>query len=126
MARILVVDDDAPTRDLLRLILERVGGHEVAEAPDGKVALRIHRQEPVDLVVTDIIMPEKEGIETIREFRKDYPAVKIIAISGGGKTGPEQYLQAARGMGAMRTFKKPIKRDELLQAVNELLEEDRQ
>jgi DNA-binding response OmpR family regulator len=105
MANILVVDDEKQIRLMLRRMLEREG-HKVTEAPDGKIALKSHRENPADLVITDIIMPEMEGIK---------------AISGGGKNDPEQYLQFAKKLGADRTFTKPFERDALLKAVNEFL-----
>jgi len=96
-------------------------GYEVVDAPDGKVAMRLHQEEPADLVITDLIMPEKEGIETIMELRQTSPDVKIIAISGGGRIEPETHLKVAKGLGAMRTFTKPIEPKELLSSVRELL-----
>lgn len=119
MKRILIVDDDVQMREMLRQMLEREG-YSVADAPDGKVAMKLFGEEPADLVITDLIMPEKEGIEMIREFRRDFPEVKIIAMSGGGFIGPETYLKIAKGMGAMRTFAKPVGREELLEAIIEL------
>jgi DNA-binding response OmpR family regulator len=121
MARVLVIDDDVETLVMLREMLER-DGYEVVDAPDGDVALKLHRENPADLVIADLIMPVKEGVETIIELRQDFPEVKIIAISGGGRVKPEAYLGIAKQVGAMRTFAKPIGRDELLGAVRELLE----
>ncbi len=121
MARILIIDDDAQLRKMLRQTLERAG-YGVEEAPDGMEGMKIYRQEPMDLIITDLIMPEKDGIETIIELRKGFPEVKIIAMSGGGRIGPEDYLNMAKGLGAMRIFSKPIEREELLKAVRELLE----
>ena len=92
MSKILVIDDDKNIRSLLRDFLER-DGYEVMEAENGKVGLKLFRENGADLVITDLIMPEKEGIETIRELRRDFSDVKIIAISGGGAIGPETYLQ---------------------------------
>ena len=120
MAHILVIDDDDQIRAMLRQMLDQAG-YEVADAPDGKVAMRLHREVPAGLVITDLIMPEKEGIETIMELRRDFPEVKIIAISGGGRIEPEHYLQMAKGLGAMCSFTKPIERRKLLEAVEELL-----
>jgi DNA-binding response OmpR family regulator len=120
MARILVVDDDDQVRTMLRITLEREG-YEVEEAPDGQVAISLYHQQAVDLVITDIVMPEKEGIETIMELRRSNPDVKIIAISGGGRVNPEDYLRWAGKFGAQRSFTKPVDRVELLAAVCELL-----
>jgi DNA-binding response OmpR family regulator len=120
MARILVIDDDPQVQDMLKQFLERAG-YEVGVAPDGNAGLILHRAHPADLIITDIVMPGKEGLETIMECRRDFPAVRIIAISGGGKIGPHDYLNTARAMGAQRTFSKPFDLQELLAAVRELL-----
>jgi len=120
MARILVIDDEKPIRILLREMLERTG-YKVIEASDGKKAMALLREETVDLVITDILMPDQEGLQTIRELRRDYPQIRIIAISGGGAVGPETYLQMAKRLGADRTLTKPFSIDELLGAVGELI-----
>jgi len=117
---ILVIDDDDQFRGMLREMLERAG-YEVADAPNGKEGIRLYRENPADLVVTDIIMPEKEGIETIMDLRREFPEVKIIAMSGGGRIDPEEYLHMAEKLGAKRTFAKPVEREELLKAVGEVL-----
>ena len=122
MALILIIDDDDQFRAMLRQMLE-YEGYEVVDAPDGKEGIRIYRVKPTDLIITDIVMPKKEGIETIVELRRDFPEVKIIAMSGGGILGPDTYLQMAKGLGAMRTLTKPIKREDFLKAVWELLDE---
>jgi DNA-binding NtrC family response regulator len=121
MARILVVDDDEQVRAMLRRTLEREG-YEVEEAADGQVALDAHRRQAADLLIVDIVMPEKEGLETIFELRRDDPGVKVIAISGGGHLAPQGYLDTAARFGAQRTFAKPVDRDQLLTAIRELLE----
>jgi len=120
MVRILIIGDDVQTLNMLRQMLEREG-YEVVEAPDGKEGLRRYRESPTDLIITDIIMPEKEGIETIMELRRDFPDVKIIAMSGGGRNNPKAYLDIAENLGAQYTFAKPVEREELLKAVRELL-----
>ena len=120
MALILIIDDDDLFRAMLRQMLEREG-YEVVDAPDGKEGIRLYRMKPTDLIITDIIMPEREGLETIVELRRDFPEVTIIAMSGGGRVGPENYLKIAKGMGAQFTFEKPFQRAELLEAVQELL-----
>ncbi len=120
MARILIIDDDVQMRSRLRQMLEREG-YEVEEANNGKVALRAYKENPADLVITDIIMPEKEGLEIIRELRKDYPDVKVIAISGGGHISPDEYLYLAKAFGAQCVFAKPFERRELIEAVQELI-----
>ncbi len=121
MKRILVIDDDMQMREMLRQVLERAG-YEVEDAADGKIGLHIQRQEPVDLVITDLIMPEKEGIETIRELRRDFPQLKIVAISGGGRISANGYLNVAKTIGADRTFSKPFELKELIGTVKELLD----
>lgn len=120
MAHILIIDDDVQIREMLRQMMEREG-YEVLDAANGKVAIRIQREKPADLIITDLIMPEKEGIETIRELKQDFQDIKIIAISGGGRIGPQEYLHLAEMLGAQRTFTKPIEREALLEAVRELL-----
>ncbi len=122
MGRIMVVEDDKAVRELLREILKRAG-HEVIAAGNGKEAIALYQDTPADLIITNILMPEKEGLETIQEMRRDDPDIKIIAISGGGQIGPADYLEIARRFGARRTFSKPFDRKELLAAVDELLEE---
>jgi CheY-like chemotaxis protein len=119
MARILIIDDDSQILDMLRQTLER-DGHEVVDASDGKEGLILYRKNPTDLIITDLIMPEKEGIETIMELRQDFPDVKIIAISGGGRLEPGQYLSMAKSFGVQYTFAKPVEREDLLEAVREL------
>lgn len=120
MAQILVIDDDDQVRTLFRMILERAG-YQVEEAADGRSGARKFRENPADLIITDIIMPEQEGIQTILELRRDFPDVKIIAISGGGTTPSGTYLDLANRLGARRTFSKPIKRQQLLDAVEQVL-----
>jgi CheY-like chemotaxis protein len=119
--RILVIDDDENIRLLLRAILEREG-YQVLEASDGDKGLKEYKKNPTDLVITDLIMPGKEGIETIRDLRREFPGIKIIAVSGGGRIGPESYLKMAKGVGALRTLSKPLDRLGLLQAVEEVME----
>jgi DNA-binding response OmpR family regulator len=119
-SRILIIEDDVQIREMLRQTMEREG-YEVVDAPNGKVAMKLQREKPAALIITDLIMPEKEGIETIRELRQDFQDIKIIAISGGGRIGPEEYLDMAKMLGAQRTFAKPIERKVLLDAVRELL-----
>jgi CheY-like chemotaxis protein len=122
MPRILVIDDDDQVRAVIRLALERAG-YDVEEACDGEAAIKRYRADPADLIITDIVMPGKEGLETIMELRKDFPDVKIIAISGGGRLNPQSYLDLARKLGAFRSFSKPVARRDLLEAVSELLGE---
>ena len=120
MAKILIVDDENQIRLMLRQMFEREG-HVIMEAADGKEAIKMNKSNPADLIITDIIMPEMEGIRTIMELKKAKPDAKIIAVSGGGKNAPEQYLHFAKKLGADRTFTKPFNRDELVAAVKEIL-----
>lgn len=123
MARILVIDDDRPVRTMLRMVLERAG-YEVFDAPDGESGLDELRQHSCELVITDIVMPEREGLETIMEVRLNHPGVKIVAISGARDSAIENYLGSARHAGAHRVFPKPIPRQQLLEAVANLLGEE--
>src|SRR5688500_7238966 len=107
MARILLVDDDDSVRIALRRPLERMG-HQVVEAQNGKEALAFYRADPVDLILIDLVMPEKEGLETIRELRQGYPEVKIVAMSGGTRAcNATGLLRAAEHFGARRVLAKP-------------------
>ena len=121
MAMILLIEDESQTRKMLRQMLEG-DGYEVIEAPEGEIGIELYKEKQADLVITDIIMPGKEGMETIRELKRDFPDVKIIAISGGGRIDPADYLHMAKKFGAMRTLKKPFKREDLLAAVRDLLQ----
>lgn len=109
---------------MLRMILEEAG-YEVDDAENGAKGFERIAERTPDLVVTDIIMPEKEGLEVIATLRRDYPRVPIIAISGGGRLGPEDYLDLAGRLGADSVFIKPVDRDDLLHVVSELLERER-
>ena len=120
MARILIIDDEPQIRSMLKLMLER-DGYEVVEAPDGVEGIKVYRQNPADLIITDLIMPNKDGIGMIIELKKEYPDVKIIAMSGGGLNKPEGYLKGAKKLGAACTLTKPIDREEMLKAVKDLL-----
>jgi DNA-binding NtrC family response regulator len=118
--RILIIDDDPQIRSLLRSLFEREG-YAVAEGANGEEGLKVYRKNPADVVVTDLIMPEREGIETIIEFRRRFPQVKIIAMSGGGFIAGEEYLLLAQKVGALRTLIKPFMVNEVLSIVQELL-----
>ena len=120
MANILLIDDDDQFRNMLRQLLER-NGYEVKEASGGKEGIKLYLENPTDLIITDLIMPGKDGIETIQEFKKNFPDIKIIAISGGGRLGPEDYLHLAKMLGAQKTLTKPIELPELLEAIEKLL-----
>jgi CheY-like chemotaxis protein len=120
MATILLVDDDEQFRTMLCEVLRRAG-YEVQAACDGVEAGKLYRSQPTDLIITDLIMPEKEGLEMIREFRRDYPQAKIIAMSGGGRKGTINCLDVARMFGAQQVLEKPFSHQEILQAVHALL-----
>ena len=120
MALILIIDDEPQIRSMLKLMLER-DGYEVAEAPDGIEGIKIFRQKPADLIITDLIMPNKDGIGMIIDLKKEFPDVKIIAMSGGGLNKPEGYLKGAKKLGAVRTLTKPIDRDEMLRTIKDVL-----
>ena len=122
MARILIIDDEPQIRSMLTLMLERVG-YEIVEAPDGVAGIKIYRQHPADLIITDLIMPNKDGIGMIIDLKKEFPDVKIIAMSGGGLNKPDGYLKGAKKLGAACTLTKPIDREEMLKAVREILKE---
>jgi CheY-like chemotaxis protein len=118
--RILVIEDDNFVQSMLKQTFERAG-YDVATAANGRIGLQLYRDNPFDVVVTDLIMPDMEGIETITHLRKNHPGVKIIAISGGGRNRPDDYLHLAQKLGAARTFSKPVDRQELLDAVQQLV-----
>ena len=120
MARILIIDDEDELRSMLRQMLEQAG-HEVTEAVNGAEGIKLYEQDRPDLVITDIIMPEKEGVETIIALRRADPDLPIIAISGGGRLQATDFLTMARKLGARRTLSKPFRRDQLLEAVDECL-----
>lgn len=120
MARILVIDDDQQIRDLLHSMLEN-DGFSCETAPEGKAGMRLLAEKSFDLVITDLIMPGKEGLETIMELRRTSPHIKIIAISGGIPGKNMDFLSAAQTLGASRVFSKPVRRNELIQAIKELL-----
>lgn len=116
-ARILIVDDDPDVRLVLRRMLEP-DGYEIAEAGHGREALDSIIARPCDLVITDLIMPEQEGIETIQVFHQRYPQVKIIAISGAYGS---DYLRIAKHLGAHEVMQKPLRLEAVLGTVSRLL-----
>jgi YesN/AraC family two-component response regulator len=118
---ILIIEDDDLVRGVLREVLE-LAGYEVMEASNGKEGINLYRKTPADMIITDIVMPGKDGIETIMDLKIEFPGVKIIAISGGGRFGPDTYLEIADGFGADYILSKPIKREELIKTIKELLE----
>ena len=120
MARILIIDDEEVALFTLREILE-TEGHRVIEATNGNMGINKQRARPCDLVITDIIMPEKEGVETTIELKREFPNLKIIGISGGGRTRNMDFLKMAEKFGAGKIISKPFSRNELLSAVDEML-----
>ena len=120
MARILVIDDDDTVRLSVRLALEDAD-HLVEDAADGEKGVAMFRENPADLVVTDIFMPEKEGLETIDEIKRLRPETKIIAISGGGRMDPDDYLTIAESVGADHSLLKPFDIEKLAEVVEALL-----
>ncbi len=121
MKKILVVDDDDLIRDLIYEILEPQGYH-ILLAENGNRALEILDKEEIDLIITDIIMPDKEGIETILEIKKRFPRANIIAMSGGGQLEANSYLSMAKRLGVNATLTKPFTPAKLLSVVQEILE----
>lgn len=124
MAKILVIDDDAMIRTTLSIAL-RQAGHEVLLAGNGHEAMSLMKGQgqnrPVELVVTDIIMPEADGVEVIMQCRKDYPLTPIIAMSGGGRIASMDFLDAAEKLGAAATLPKPFVPDILLLTIAHVL-----
>jgi len=117
MARILIVDDDRHVREMLQQMLEKEG-YKIETAVDGNEAIRKFRQNPPDLVVTDIVMPDKEGLEIIRLFVSERPETKVIAISGGAfNIEARNTLKIAKALGAFETLTKPLRRGDLVSAV---------
>jgi len=122
MAKILVLDDEPSILLMIKKMLEKAG-YEVSVALNGIEGMKLFEKDKHDLVITDIIMPEKEGLETIFELRRLYPQLKIIAISGGGRISPDGYLPGAKLLGANMVFQKPLVQKDFLNAVATLLNE---
>lgn len=120
MATILLVDDDEQFRTMLGLVLIRAG-YEVREACNGSEAISLYQNSQTDLVITDLIMPDKEGLELIREIHHKHPGAKIIAMSGGGRNGVANYLRVAQAFGARRVLDKPFSHQEMLDAISDVL-----
>ncbi len=131
MKRILLIEDDALHREWLKIALENAD-YEIFEASDGSEGLRLYREHPCDIVLTDMYMPEKDGIELILELKQRYPSVKIIAMSGGGlkgeldpsNRGAEVTLKAAKDFGADGILTKPITFKKLAAKLEEVLGSD--
>lgn len=122
MARILVMEDDPLFRNAVRVVLE-AAGYEVIEAADGAAGLRLYREQGADVILVDIFMPERDGLEVIRTLQVEAPRAKIIAMSGGGTTLKISLLDEAAAFGASRTLSKPFPPSALLKAIRALLDE---
>lgn len=121
MAKILVVDDEDSVRFVIKETLEQER-HEVVEARTGNEALEVFERKPAELVITDLVMPDKNGIDLILELKNRYPNVRILAISGGGGlNGRFDYIPIAELIGARSVMRKPFNIIELKQTVKELL-----
>ena len=120
MKKILLIDDDTHFREMFAVLLKR-NNYEVIEAVDGRYAKELYNEHQPNLVITDIIMPDKEGIETILDLKKEFKDIKIIAVSGGGRTNAMDNLRSARLLGATLTFEKPFENKEILEAIDSLI-----
>lgn len=123
MKRILVVDDEAQIRTMLTQMLE-LEGYTVHTAENGEEGLALVGRHPFDLVITDMIMPVKDGLKFIMELIRDYPDLRIMAISGGGAIKAERYLTMAGYLGDIATLEKPFKRETLLELVRKQMGSD--
>jgi CheY-like chemotaxis protein len=119
MPHILLVDDDAAIRRVVRRQLEGLGCR-VTEAADGDAALACQHADPADILLTDMVMPGKEGLETIQDFRRRYPGMRLVAMSGGGVGDAGNYLKVAQAFGAVSLLPKPFTLEELANAVGVL------
>lgn len=117
---VLVVDDEPGIREVMRLVLQGAG-YQATAAADGRSALASLAGHPVDLVITDMLMPEGDGFELLAEIKKHQPAPRIIVVSGGGMSGADYYLKMAKKLGAHAVLKKPFSSEELLAAVVSVL-----
>jgi len=120
VARVLVLDDEDEVRAVLMRALQRAG-HEVLEAADGREGLGVARTHSIDLVVTDLVMPEVDGLEFMRELARLRPGIPVIAISGGGVWDARSLLEVAGALGALRTLSKPFELNAFLSLVAEAL-----
>ena len=121
MARILIIEDCDDDRQGLEELLV-YAKHHVSSAPNGKVGLELLRDRQIDVVITDMVMPEMDGVETILKLRREYPQVKIIAVSNDGVVSSDYYLRLARGLGAQLMLSKPYSASEMLEAIESLIE----
>ena len=120
MANILVIDDNPEFRDILRTHLE-ANGHKTLLAGNGEEGLALLERGGIDIVLTDILMPQRDGVEVLREVKRRWPGLPVIAISGGGWIGANELLGMAERLGADNILQKPVRRDDLLKAVDDAL-----
>lgn len=123
MATLLLIEDDEIARSVLASTL-KLYGYEVIEAVDGAQGLKLLRAPAIEGVITDIFMPEKDGIEVLMELKRQRSELKVLVISGGGRIGAVQILDAAKHLGAKKTLLKPFSTEELIAAVRELWPEE--
>jgi DNA-binding NtrC family response regulator len=124
MSKVLVVDDDEQMRRLLRESFLR-NGYVVDTAEDGLDAIKAIELQVPDIVILDLVMPNQEGIETLIQIKREHPSIPVIAVSGGGRIAPKDYLDVASQLGATRTFAKPFRLEDVLKAVFELTHPNR-
>lgn len=122
MARILIIDDEATVRLAIRQMVEWAG-HEAVEAENGEQGVALQRENPTDLVIADMIMPERHGIDAVAEIMRNDPDVPVIAISGGAMMGHADYLPIARKLGVRHILDKPFEMSQLLTAIRDCLED---
>ena len=120
MANVLLIEDDFFLRAILKHALEEMG-HVVSEAPNAIGAEALQVEHGFDVVLTDLIMPERDGFELLTNFKRRFPRVRVIAMSAGGCMGAPEYLRIARQLGAHDTIKKPVSDEELEQVMNRVL-----
>jgi CheY-like chemotaxis protein len=120
MAGILIVEDENDLREMLKVSLVR-RKFTVLESENGKDAITHFKPSVTDLVITDLIMPEEDGLKVIMRLRELKPSIKVIAISGGGKAGPASYLNLAKALGADAVYSKPFSVNEMIKKIEELL-----
>ena len=123
MSGVLIVEDDKELREMLKMSLLR-SGFTVLEAKNGKDAITHFKPALTDLVVTDLIMPEEDGLKVVIKLRELKPSIKIIAISGGGKVGPGSYLNLAKALGADAIYSKPFSINDLILKIEQLLDNE--
>ena len=122
MAVVLIIDDDEMIVESLSILLQNEG-YDVLSSSNGKNGLKLLGKNRIDVVITDIIMPDKDGIETIREIKKTYRNTKIIAMSGGGKIAAKEYLTFVKQLGVRHTLSKPFEKEQILSALEAVLRE---